>query len=328
MVHNQNLLTLIDEFTAILELQASTLDDNTLFLTEIQEKIKEIETAYISIIVSSVSTADTTEAIAYYRKTLHPFLLQSPFMFRCFHKPLGYAGDYEMIHMVHSNPQKGNTLIGMLLNELALKTEVAEAARERTKYISNLLLEHININSGKCKIMSVACGPALEITNLIQTIPDTAIKTNFTLFDQEGEALAFCMNNINSLCKKIDVQLSIDYIQKNIEEFIADKAIEKLFGQFSLVYSFGLFDYFDYRTARLIIKCLLPLLRKGGQLLIANLSLDGHRSRALMEMGLDWYLVYRSRSEMHTLAEGIDGISHVAIDEISNGLVKILTITV
>ncbi|MFC1607321.1 hypothetical protein ACFL47_05060 [Candidatus Latescibacterota bacterium] len=328
MVNNQNLFALIDQFAAILDLQASNVDDNTLFLTEILDTIKEIEAAYISFIVSSVSTADVTEVTTYYRKTLHPFLLQSPFMSRCFHKPLGYAGDYEMIHMIHSEPKNGNTRIGKLLNELVLKTEVAEAARQRTKYISNLLLRHMKINSGKCKIMSVACGPALEIANILQTTPDSAIKSHFTLLDQEREALAFCNNTINTLCNKIDVQLSIDYIHKKIQDFIADKANKNLFGQFSLVYSFGLFDYFDYRTARLIIKCLLPLLCKSGKLVIANLSLDGHRSRALMEMGLDWHLVYRSRIEMHKLAESIDGISNVAVDEISNRLVKILTITV
>jgi len=36
------------------------------------------------------------------RRQLHPLLLCSPFVYRTFAKPLGYAGDYEMVNMMFS----------------------------------------------------------------------------------------------------------------------------------------------------------------------------------------------------------------------------------
>src|SRR5207302_1190761 len=35
----------------------------------------------------------------YLRRQLHPLLLSSPFAYRSFQKPLGYAGDYEVVNM-------------------------------------------------------------------------------------------------------------------------------------------------------------------------------------------------------------------------------------
>ena len=36
----------------------------------------------------------------YVQRQLHPYLLCSPFMHRIYEKPLGYAGDYEMVNMI------------------------------------------------------------------------------------------------------------------------------------------------------------------------------------------------------------------------------------
>ena len=36
----------------------------------------------------------------YVRRQIHPLVLCSPFTYRTFHKPLGYAGDYEMVNMM------------------------------------------------------------------------------------------------------------------------------------------------------------------------------------------------------------------------------------
>ena len=36
----------------------------------------------------------------YVKRQLHPLVLCAPFMYRSFHKPLGYAGDYQMVNMM------------------------------------------------------------------------------------------------------------------------------------------------------------------------------------------------------------------------------------
>src|ERR1035437_7119980 len=44
------------------------------------------------------------------RRQLHPLVLVSPFAHRAFHKPLGYAGDYQMVDMMIRSPYDGDTL--------------------------------------------------------------------------------------------------------------------------------------------------------------------------------------------------------------------------
>ena len=45
---------------------------------------------------------------AFGKRQLHPLLLCSPFVYRTFHKPLGYAGDYEVVNMMFRDPFEGD----------------------------------------------------------------------------------------------------------------------------------------------------------------------------------------------------------------------------
>jgi hypothetical protein len=57
---------------------------------------------------------------AYVKRQLHPLVLCAPFMYRTFQKPLGYAGDYEMINMMTRDPREGASVFAKILNEETL----------------------------------------------------------------------------------------------------------------------------------------------------------------------------------------------------------------
>src|SRR5688572_15433843 len=63
------------------------------------------------------------------RRQLHPLLLCSPVLYRTFAKPLGYAGDYEMVNMIMRTPYEGSSLFAKLLNLWFLRQAPAEAHR-------------------------------------------------------------------------------------------------------------------------------------------------------------------------------------------------------
>lgn len=48
---------------------------------------------------------------AFAQAALHPLLLRSPFVFRTFTKPLGYAGDYQMVNQMLDDPRQGRARI-------------------------------------------------------------------------------------------------------------------------------------------------------------------------------------------------------------------------
>ncbi len=63
---------------------------------------------------------------AFGKRHLHPLILGSPFVYRTLQKPLGYAGDYEMVNMMmalrayESNVKAFNISKGMYQKSLEI----------------------------------------------------------------------------------------------------------------------------------------------------------------------------------------------------------------
>jgi len=53
---------------------------------------------------------------SYFRQHLHPLVLGAPFAHRAFYKPLGFAGDYEMVNMIARNGLEGGSLFAKVVN--------------------------------------------------------------------------------------------------------------------------------------------------------------------------------------------------------------------
>ena len=78
---------------------------------------------------------------AFAKRLLHPLLLCSPFLYRTFRKPLGYAGDYEMVNMICRDPLEGSTLFAKIINLWFLNQPPAEAHRNRVLWLEDRLVE-------------------------------------------------------------------------------------------------------------------------------------------------------------------------------------------
>lgn len=72
---------------------------------------------------------------AFAQRELHPLLMASPFMNRAFNKPLGYAGDYEMVRMMLSEPWEGSNTFAKLVNASALRHDAPAAHRNRIELL-------------------------------------------------------------------------------------------------------------------------------------------------------------------------------------------------
>jgi hypothetical protein len=88
---------------------------------------------------------------------------------------------------------------------------------------------------------------------------------------------------------------------------------------FDAVFSCGLFDYLELLTAVSLCRSLYALVASGGTLYFGNM-VPSSSSRWLMEMHLDWSLVYRERSQMLELARMAAPDAHIEICEESTGV--------
>ena len=296
----------------------------TIFYPEIDEKIKYINKLITKLNLTQEETSLYQE---YYQKQLHTLFLTSPFIHRIYFKPSGYPGDYEMINMVHRNTLEGKTPLGKLLNKYATSIPIAQTVRKRTEFFTNVIKE-VAQKQDNAKVLSIASGPALEFDILLKKYPKLVDNVSIKLLDQDIEALRFSQENLYKTRIETQSKINIDFIHHNIGNYLKELNRNKIRENFDVVYASGLFDYFDFKTSKFVIKYLLKQTRPGGKIIIANLSLDGHDHKTLIEFVGEWYLTYRSKEDMVKLSEAIPKGIDFKIKEIENGLCKFIEIQV
>jgi hypothetical protein len=263
----------------------------------------------------------------YFQHHLLPLLLQSPFNHICYFKPNGYPGDFEMMRLNHENEYEGPNPFARILSKYTTECHFGEVARKRTEYLYNAIYKFLSLHADeKVSILSIASGPALEVQELIRKHPEVTHNLTYTLLDQEIKALQYSMEAIYEKRIKHNSTMEVNFIHDNIQNYLRETVALKEKPQFDIIYSFGLFDYFDLAQGKFLINSLKSYVKPGGQIFIANASLDNNHYKLLMEFGFDWYLVYRNKEEMKELAKGNFLFEQITIDEIEKGTMKFLKI--
>jgi len=295
------------------------------FFPAVDAKVIAIDTVMQGI---TLSPEENTDYKYYYQRNLHKYFLTAPFLHRAFFKPSNYAGDYEMMRMIQQDKFNGATTFARLMNAYGVSIPIASAVRSRNDFLARKIEEYVAGSPARSvDVLSVASGPALEITQLIKNAPSSAGKIRLTLLDQEIEALKFSQENIYRHKIQYDCRLSVNFIRIEISRFLKQLASKSKSDElFDMVYAFGVFDYFEERTARFVLSSLLKLLRPAGKLIISNFSLDAHRHRTLMEYGHEWYLVYRSSEELEGLLPESPESYTATVVETEKGLLKYLEV--
>ena len=106
--------------------------------------------------------------------------------------------------------------------------------------------------------------------------------------------------------------------QEYIKRLLQDGSLFAPFGKFDLIYSVGLLDYLQHRTAIVLTRHLAGAAAPGGQLIVANMV--DHASRMLLQVHLDWALVYRTREELLDIARSAVPGAQVRILEEESGV--------
>jgi len=224
----------------------------------------------------------------------------SPVAARCFHKPLGYAGDFEMMNMIYRNESLGDTLFGRSLSRVLLDSQAGQAVRHRAHYLAGKITAAAAHGrpDRPVRILSVAAGPAMELQLILRHDPVLvrAGRAELTLLDQDAGALRHARGRIGALAGQAGTAVNLRCINTSIKTVIA----EGLHSSYDLIYSAGLFDYLLDRTARAAGARLVAALAPGGTAVIGNFG-TANPSRPMLELILDWPLRHRSASDLRRL---------------------------
>jgi extracellular factor (EF) 3-hydroxypalmitic acid methyl ester biosynthesis protein len=243
---------------------------------------------------------------SFMRRQLHPLVLCSPFAHRTFEKPLGYAGDYEMVNMIIRNGYEGGSLFAKVLNTWFLRQPPAVAHRNRIAYLTeSLITETLRAQrEGRpALILSLACGPAQEVQRFIEESP-LADNVRFTALDFSEEALQNARSNIETLKSRLGRRTVVEYQRKSAQQILKEsgRALE-MNGrtQYDMVYCAGLFDYLSDQLSHRLMNIMYEWVAPGGLLLATNVE-PSNPLRNGMEHLLDWHLIYRTAAQLRSLA--------------------------
>jgi extracellular factor (EF) 3-hydroxypalmitic acid methyl ester biosynthesis protein len=237
---------------------------------------------------------------SYVKRQLHPLVLCSPFMYRTYAKPLGYAGDYEMVNMMMRHPYEGGSLYAKILNTFFLHTPPVVAHRNRITYLYGCLVSEAARAErvGKPgRFFNLGCGPAQEIQNFLRG-SSLARFTDFTLLDFNEETLRFTEKALGEAKRVAHAITPVKLVRKSVAQVLKDAARSGVGGaQYDCVYCAGLFDYLpDHVCARLMAH-FYEILSPGGLLVATNVD-SSNTFRSWMDYSVDWRLIYRDRRRM------------------------------
>jgi extracellular factor (EF) 3-hydroxypalmitic acid methyl ester biosynthesis protein len=245
---------------------------------------------------------------SYMRQHLHPLVLGAPFAHRTFFKPLGYAGDYEMVNMIARDGQEGGSLFAKVVNCWFLKQPPAVAHRNRLNYLARCMeMEALRLTplGRKARIFSFACGPAVEMQRFLDSSPMSE-QVELTVADFNEETLEYVRKALNDVKERSGRKVSIQTQKKSVHQLIKESLKPAATGtdaghEFDFIYCTGLFDYLSDHTCKQLMDIFYDRLAPGGLLVAANVE-PSNPLRHGMAYLLDWHLIYRTAQEMRALA--------------------------
>lgn len=237
----------------------------------------------------------------YARRQLHPLLLSAPFMHRIFRKPLGYAGDYEMVNMILRDPREGSSLCGRVLNAWFLSQVPAEAHRNRVKFLTERLIQEAGrarLHHRGLRVYNLGCGPAREVLDFMAQ-SEFSNNTEFSLLDFNDETLVYARQTLEDTRRRHNRTTRIQLIKKSVGQVLKG-SLRTVASDMDLVYCAGLFDYLPDRVCAQLMNMFYNMLAPGGLLIATNVD-PFNPIRNTMDYVFEWRLIERNGEKMRAI---------------------------
>jgi extracellular factor (EF) 3-hydroxypalmitic acid methyl ester biosynthesis protein len=261
---------------------------------------------------------------AFVHRQLHPLFLCSPFGHRTFFKPLGYAGDYEIMNMIHRNTFEGGSLYARLVHYWLVNQWASKSVRNRVAHMKTRLIEETAraLREGRrARILNIGCGPAREVQDFVTEHP-LSDHAEFTLLDFDAETLAHVTARLRELKRQNQRSTEVKTIQASVMQIIKDSCSTTrgfLGGEFDMIYCGGLFDYLSDKVCKQLVSLFYDCLAPGGLTVVANMNNQDRPFHQMVEYLLDWHLIYRNSQDMRTFVpeNAVDGYWSVIVEPVT-----------
>lgn len=209
--------------------------------------------------------------------TLHGHVLRRPY---------GYAGDFSVIDKIytyHLTPDPRFRRWDEFFHTLS----APKAVRNRKKYFKQTLTRLVGESSQpEVRLLNIASGPARDLAELYAQIDPARLATTCVEMDSNAIRHARVLTAPHAS--------RVSFVEKNIFRFETD-------AQFDVIWSAGLFDYFDDKTFVAVLRRFKAWLAEDGEIIIGNFS-PNNPNRQYMELFGNWFLHHRTEEQLAWLA--------------------------
>jgi chemotaxis methyl-accepting protein methylase len=227
------------------------------------------------------------------------------------HKPLGYARDFRFMELAYTDRLEGDSLFSRFMHYFSKRHAVTLSVQHRELRLREAIAKAIHApGDGPVRILSLACGAAVEVQRFLSGIDDLPRPVELYLIDQDREALSHCHRELFRILterhqSRLPVKVRVLHVA--VQQLLHPRGIDEhavlseLRHNVDLIYSAGLLDYLGRRVATRLVRRLYGMLRPGGRCLVGNMKIVPE-NHWLMEFILDWVLIYRTPESMRALA--------------------------
>ena len=229
---------------------------------------------------------------------------------RSYAKPMGYPGDFRIMNQVYDGEKIGSTVYQQLVHRLGL--EVADCIETRMQVIRAQIAESVSSRTQNrpARILSLGCGPAREVEAFLTSPHARSGHAEFTLVDQETEALEYAYDRCYPLVLKLGGASTLRCLNISFTDILRINGGLQGVPPQDLIYSVGLLDYLSDKRSRMLVQRLYDALIPGGLLVIGNMNQTPLSNLWPMEFIADWTLFYRGDAEMRGWAENLIGAEY------------------
>ncbi|TNE35743.1 MAG: PilZ domain-containing protein [Alphaproteobacteria bacterium] len=273
-----------------------------------------------------------SEAVAaakrYTELLLTPELMPGASWNRAYSKPLGYPGDYQVMNYAYNLALEGTTAYEKFCHRLGTSTGefIATRMTMTKQMIAGLSSAAASRGQKNFKVASLGCGPAQEVANFLKSTP-LPIEMEFTLIDQDHDALSYAYKNTYPEVARLDGRASVKCLHATFLEFLATGKLFKKLEKQDLIYAVGLADYLGEKRATKLVTDLYANLSPGGTILIGCMRTSEISLEWQVEYVADWTLVHRDETEMIELTRNIDPAATREVVADSTGHCHLLIVT-
>ncbi len=219
------------------------------------------------------------------RSSLGDALSQETLQGFAYTKPHGYAGDFEIIDRIYSQHITNQPNLSSW--DIFYHHQPATKAVRNRKAYFHRLLDHFHSVFGNLNVLNVGSGPGRCMFEWLKANQSQGCM--FHCIDLDPKAISYA-THLNA-----DFEDQLIFERANVLRWSPGQE------RYHLVWAAGIFDYFNDRLFRSLVRRLLPSLLPGGELVIGNFSTK-NPSKPYMEVFGDWALEHRSEQQLIDLA--------------------------